>query len=487
MQIRELERTTGLDRATIRFYEKEGLITPIRQDNGYREYSDSDRDMLLKIMLLRQLGLSLERIKELQQGSADFSKALAEQIKELERQAQKTNRAKDVCREMLDNGVDFATLDAQRYLKLMNQPAADTAKARPTAKVFSEPVMRECHPWRRYFARYLDALLFNVLVQFLIVVILRIRPYDFLDKVLDYVAIFLLVPANALWLCKTGTTPGKWIMGLRVENGNGGRLSYSDALSREWGVLRYGLGFGLPIYEIYRLYKSYVRYVDDGEMDWDIDNEYQYSGFSIRNIAGMAAAIAAVAGMLAWNVFDGIRPRYRGEDLTIAEFAENYNYNLSIILEDADITAQLQSDGTWYPKSDNSVTVYLMAQPEIEDAEFAYETEDGNIRRISYQNSWTGIWTYINTIPYNCQIAAYTAIGSQENISFQEIREYEKLMEQEISKANGHIVMENVEINWSIECEDCSITSDGRFMVSDVDENASASLQFEIIIKDSTD
>lgn len=69
MKIRQLEQATGLDRATIRFYEKEGLIQPQRQENGYREYERSDQDALLKIKLLRQLGISLESIKKLQQGS----------------------------------------------------------------------------------------------------------------------------------------------------------------------------------------------------------------------------------------------------------------------------------------------------------------------------------------------------------------------------------------------------------------------------------
>lgn len=68
MQIRDIEVKTGLDRATIRFYEKEGLIRPQRKENGYRVYSEEDRGTLMKVKLLRQLGLSLERIKELQTG-----------------------------------------------------------------------------------------------------------------------------------------------------------------------------------------------------------------------------------------------------------------------------------------------------------------------------------------------------------------------------------------------------------------------------------
>lgn len=41
MTIKEAEEQTGLARSNIRFYEKEKLIEPSRNDkNGYRDYSD---------------------------------------------------------------------------------------------------------------------------------------------------------------------------------------------------------------------------------------------------------------------------------------------------------------------------------------------------------------------------------------------------------------------------------------------------------------
>ena len=80
MIINDLEAKTGLDRATIRYYEREGMITPVRKENGYRDYSEEDLQQLLKIKLLRQLDMPLYRIKALQQGSEDFQRALKEQI-----------------------------------------------------------------------------------------------------------------------------------------------------------------------------------------------------------------------------------------------------------------------------------------------------------------------------------------------------------------------------------------------------------------------
>ena len=40
MNIAEAERRTGLTRANIRFYEKEGLLKPTRGENGYRDYTE---------------------------------------------------------------------------------------------------------------------------------------------------------------------------------------------------------------------------------------------------------------------------------------------------------------------------------------------------------------------------------------------------------------------------------------------------------------
>ena len=54
MTIKEVETLSGLPRANIRYYESEGLIAPKRAENGYREYSQADIDVLLRVKLLRR-------------------------------------------------------------------------------------------------------------------------------------------------------------------------------------------------------------------------------------------------------------------------------------------------------------------------------------------------------------------------------------------------------------------------------------------------
>ena len=161
MRIQELEQQTGLDRATIRFYEKQELIRPKRTDNGYREYSDAESEQLLKIKLLRQLGMSLEQIKLLQQGSGEFGDILDRQIRVLKAQVDAKKQAISVCEVLRDDGATYADMDVRRYLTLLQERPVS---AEPKQPLFAEPMEREIHPVRRYVARMLDINIFTSLV-----------------------------------------------------------------------------------------------------------------------------------------------------------------------------------------------------------------------------------------------------------------------------------------------------------------------------------
>ena len=69
---KEMEQRSGVPRANIRYYEAEGLLTPARSGNGYRDYSEEDLRTLEKIKLLRRLGVSIEELRALRSGRADL-------------------------------------------------------------------------------------------------------------------------------------------------------------------------------------------------------------------------------------------------------------------------------------------------------------------------------------------------------------------------------------------------------------------------------
>jgi DNA-binding transcriptional MerR regulator len=64
VQIGELARRSGYSRDTLRFYEKRGLIRPIRRPNGYRHYPDEIVGLLDYVRTAQSLGFTLAEIED---------------------------------------------------------------------------------------------------------------------------------------------------------------------------------------------------------------------------------------------------------------------------------------------------------------------------------------------------------------------------------------------------------------------------------------
>lgn len=475
MLIRDLEGKSGLDRATIRFYEREGLINPERKENGYREYTQAHLDQLLKIRLLRQLGMSLETIKGLQKGTEDFSKALETQIRALEQRIRDTTRAKDICTELYHANTTYATLNAQYYLHRLSQPEQNLIK-----RSFREPVNRQYHPVRRYFARMTDYAIVRLFLEFLAVIVFRIRPFgDFISGVISYGVPFLMVPLFAFMLSRWGTTPGKWLFGLSVQSENGGNLTYSAAKEREWQVLREGFGFGIPFWSIWRLYKSYNVY-SEWEMDWDYCAEYQYGIFHRKQKSILAAALSVIVCLNLWIASDIVKPRFRGE-LTVSEFAANYNFYYTFVDDQPERSERLQPDGTWYPETDGHVTVYVGGQPMVQSQNFQFQTENEKVCSIQYENTWTDVFMF-SPITGKCQNAAITAVMSQQGMGLWNLFAFAEQMESVDLTEDGKITYENIEILWNIDTQNCKLINGQYFMQENESLESSVTIQFEIVI-----
>ena len=60
----EIQKETGLTRKAIEYYEDKGLIHPQKSDNGYRDYSTKDLEILKKVAIFRKLGMSISDISQ---------------------------------------------------------------------------------------------------------------------------------------------------------------------------------------------------------------------------------------------------------------------------------------------------------------------------------------------------------------------------------------------------------------------------------------
>lgn len=78
MTIGEIATRSGLPAKTIRYYEDIALITPARDENGYRRFSDQDLHKLVFLARARALGFTIEDCRALLALYEDSSRASAD-------------------------------------------------------------------------------------------------------------------------------------------------------------------------------------------------------------------------------------------------------------------------------------------------------------------------------------------------------------------------------------------------------------------------
>lgn len=416
MTIKELEGAVGMTRANIRFYEDEGLLCPARGENGYRNYSDGDVETLERIKLLRRLHLGLEEIKALQAGTLALPDALGAQLRKLEADQAALDRAKDVCGRLRETGTAYAALDPKPWLKeLERAPAPASERYAPPADR-ADPVPG--HPWRRLFARGLDLALYTMVLTALSTVVWHLPAatlgstfFRLVQIYFGYGMMFLLEP---VFLHFWGTTPGKWIFGIAIRDGEGEKLRYSAAFRRTAGVFGKGEGYGIPIYSLWRNWKCYKTVTDCERCDWEWTEEglapVKPEKMTIPDSAGrcvaFVAARAALYGLALLLTAQSLMPPCRGE-LTLAEFCQNMNfYNDYLSLEALGFTPEGKREEVqgrnwavwrseevyeeeWSPLVENGVTVGF---------QYTLHAEDG-VLYPDYTPQTLGTMAYAGALP----------------------------------------------------------------------------------------
>ena len=394
MTSKEIEARSGVPRANIRYYEAEGLLHPQRAKNGYREYSEADLAELEKIKLLRRLGITVEELRQLRNGEEDLSAVLDRRLAELGGEQASLERVRLVCGAVRSAGVSFAALDAGRYLQDLDTPALPPENGGEWWMRTTLPPLPETDTlptvysaFKRFLARGLDTILLVIAMLTVlcaagwnpagasIVTLLTMR----------FGCVALMAVLEPLSLRLFGTTPGKALMGLRLIGADGRKLRWADGFYRYVWMLWSAYGFYIPVLKIIQLYRSFERCRREETQPWDRETIYTETTFRFRNAVAIALVLALMAGWM--KVADAAfqLPPNRG-DLTVAEFAENFNRQAEYL--GFDLGGELDSDGVWRDAPGAEPLTRLLLGEEIPNAkQFQYTVEDGKLTAVTLSGS----------------------------------------------------------------------------------------------------
>jgi len=394
MNIQQIESKTGLDRSNIRFYEREGLVVPQRLENGYRDYSEDDLILLKKIKLLRRLDFGLTEIRELMSGSLSMDRAIESRLAAIQERRRELNAAESVCLSMQEDGVTFSTLDAEKYLSSFDR-AMTPSGIRPTVPP-ADRIVTPAIPWRRFFARSLDVSLMTMFLYALMALLFRwninrIMDLSAADWLVGLTAWGLLIPAEAFCLSRFGTTPGKWVLGIRIEHIYGRKLTFAEACDRTFHVFYGGEGCTIPLYNLYKNYQAYKTLTENQELAWDFNCQFVVKDFH-PVLVGEYFAVTVLAAFLTFTAsLVPALPQHKGA-VSAEEFVENFNrlsryHRLVYQLEEA--------------TGEPGVLTYKMDDPE-DNASSTYarspiylvlQEENGVLVSVSYERDVSTLWS----------------------------------------------------------------------------------------------
>lgn len=406
MTIKEVEARTGLARANIRYYEEQGFFAPERGENGYRNYTGRDVDLLLKVKLLRQLGFSLEDIHDLQRGDRDLGSALDMRAAGLEKEQGELDRALQLCRELRQDGVEFGTLNAQLYLDRLLQGEEIVREDRVPKRVF---------PGRRWFARGVDQGIWSVLLALcgpfsLEIAVLGKAGNSKGGLTLSLLVLLLTAMSETFFLHRFGTTPGKALFGLKIVREDGTPLSLGEAARRSFTVAGFLALLNLPMLlpdPLNLVAGAGVGALFYGWMYWNVTHEFpvpweregqvyldgstKETSFwdrkgSWTRVAGYVLIMLLCSGLSAWAGRQASLPPNREPELTVEEFVENYNFFDQY--ERGEISLpRLMEDGTYLMRVKRQYGWHF-AWENVDPPQFRFAQRDGAVTGVTICREW---------------------------------------------------------------------------------------------------
>ena len=139
MNTKEMCHTIKITPKALRIYENYGLILPHREENGYRNYSEEDIVKLREIMLLKEMGFSLQEIKVLlDRNQAEksfntihtFTRSLYFQMKVIDKRLEEFTNIRSALNDSINDLLNKPGYMESQYFEKINETLACNRKQR---------------------------------------------------------------------------------------------------------------------------------------------------------------------------------------------------------------------------------------------------------------------------------------------------------------------------------------------------------------------
>lgn len=141
--------------------------------------------------------------------------------------------------------------------------------------ISTAPAVPQVRPWVRFWARLFDIYVFSFVFGAVSVFLFSLSVSDKgQELLLGMTALFVWTFVEPAFLSSIGTTPGKWLMRIKVASANGHGISYRCALSRSLKVWWRGLGIGFPFVFLFTMAIAAGRLRKNGITSWDREGAF---------------------------------------------------------------------------------------------------------------------------------------------------------------------------------------------------------------------
>ena len=143
LSVTQLARTCGISRATILYYEREGLLVPShRSGNGYRWYGDAEKKRLEAIVAYRSYGIPFASIGDLldRKEGISQSRILRDHFNKLEKEINLLRKQQKAIVALLQEPklMEENMVTKERWVEIMEAAGFDEAAMRTWHRKFEE-------------------------------------------------------------------------------------------------------------------------------------------------------------------------------------------------------------------------------------------------------------------------------------------------------------------------------------------------------------